>query len=363
MIAHPLDDELAGAVALVAVALQRLEVLEEGVLALTRSTAAGAVGAVAERGVGGLAGRGVGGGIKPAGRAEALHLMRETDTARVLALVGATATGKTALSWSWPGTWGRRSSPPTSRMVYRWMDVGTAKPGPEERARVPHHLLDVADPDESYSVALYQRQALDAIARIHRRGRVPSWWGARGCTCAPCATACRSRRAPGRGLPGGDGGARAGRGGRCCSGSWSGSIRERRAHRARNVRRVIGPWRCSAPPGSPSPPGRCAVPLLSGPSLWGWLPRPRLYARIDARVLEQMEAGLVEVRSLVDRGYDSKSTAMSGFGYREVAAYLRGEYGREEAVARYQQACATTPGARRAGSALTGASTGWTPAG
>jgi tRNA dimethylallyltransferase len=69
------------------------------------------------------------------------------------------------------------------------------------------------------------------------------------------------------------------------------------------------------------------------------LPRERLYARIDARVLEQMAAGLLdEVRSLVGRGYDSGLTAMSGFGYRELAAHLRGAYGLDEAVTRYQQA-------------------------
>ena len=105
----------------------------------------------------------------------------------------------------------------------------------------------------------------------------------------------------------------------------------RRVIRALEVQRATGvpfsAWQVRRPP-----PFRTLFVGLE-------LPRPRLYARIDARVLEQMEAGLLEeVRSLVDRGYDSKSTAMSGFGYREVAAYLRGEYGREEAVARYQQA-------------------------
>ena len=130
----------------------------------------------------------------------------------------------------------------------------------------------------------------------------------------------------------------AGRGGRCCSGSWSGSIRERRAHRV--AQRAPGDLALEVQraTGVPFSAWQVRRPLPLGPSCGLELPRPRLYARIDARVLEQMEAGLAEeVRSLVDRGYDLKSTAMSGFGYREVAAYLRGEYGREEAVARYQQ--------------------------
>src|SRR5688572_31706207 len=65
-------------------------------------------------------------------------------------------------------------------MVYRWMDIGTAKPTGEERGRVPHHLVDVADPDEPYSVALYQQQALQAIDRVHRRRRLPLLVGGTG---------------------------------------------------------------------------------------------------------------------------------------------------------------------------------------
>ena len=268
--------------------------------------------------------------------------MRETDTARVLALVGATATGKTALSLELAGHLGAEVVSADSRMVYRWMDVGTAKPGPEERARVPHHLLDVADPDEPYSVALYQRQALDAIARIHRRGRVPLLVGGTGLYLRAVCDGLQIPSVP----P--DAAFRAEMEARAAGEGWE--VLQRELERVdpesagriepRNVRRVIRALEVQRATGVPfsawqvrrPPPFRTLFVGLE-------LPRPRLYARIDARVLEQMEAGLLEeVRSLVDRGYDSKSTAMSGFGYREVAAYLRGEYGREEAVARYQQA-------------------------
>src|SRR5437868_8945022 len=67
-----------------------------------------------------------------------------------------------------------------SRTVYRWMDIGTAKPTLEEQRRVPHHLLDVVDPDEPYSLALYQQQALEAIRRITSRGRLPLLVGGAG---------------------------------------------------------------------------------------------------------------------------------------------------------------------------------------
>jgi tRNA dimethylallyltransferase len=98
----------------------------------------------------------------------------------VLALVGPTATGKTALSLALAEHLPIEVVSADSRMVYRWMDIGTAKPSEAERRRVPHHLIDVADPDEQYTLALYQEQALAAIARIHRRGRLPALVGGTG---------------------------------------------------------------------------------------------------------------------------------------------------------------------------------------
>ena len=67
-----------------------------------------------------------------------------------------------------------------SRAVYRWMDIGTAKPSLAERQRLPHHLIDVVDPDEPYSLAVYQGQALAAARRIVARGRLPLLVGGAG---------------------------------------------------------------------------------------------------------------------------------------------------------------------------------------
>ena len=67
-----------------------------------------------------------------------------------------------------------------SMQVYKFMDIGTAKPTPEERRRIPHHLLDVCLPNEAFSVARYQRLAWDAIEDIHRRGRLPILTGGTG---------------------------------------------------------------------------------------------------------------------------------------------------------------------------------------
>ena len=260
----------------------------------------------------------------------------------VLALVGPTATGKTALALALAGPLGAEVVSADSRMVYRWMDVGTAKPSEAERAGVPHHLLDVVDPDEPYSVALYQQQALAAIARIHRRGRLPLLVGGTGLYVRAVCDGLRIPAVPPDEPFRRDLEARAAREGWESLQAELARVDPEGAARIdpRNVRRVIRALEVQRATGVPfsawqvrRPPGfRTLYVGLD-------LPRDRLYARIDARVLEQVAGGLPEeVRSLVGRGYDSGSTAMSGFGYREMAAHLRGEYGLGEAVARYQQA-------------------------
>ena len=84
----------------------------------------------------------------------------------MLAIVGPTGVGKTALALALAAQVPLEVVSADSRTVYRWMDIGTAKANLDERRFVPHHLIDVVDPDEPYSLALYQRQALGAIRRI-----------------------------------------------------------------------------------------------------------------------------------------------------------------------------------------------------
>src|SRR5438105_13481890 len=98
----------------------------------------------------------------------------------VVALVGPTAAGKTRLALALCEHLPVEVVSADSRTVYRWMDVGTAKPRVDERKRLPHHLIDIVDPDESYSLAVYQKDALAAIERIRRRGRLPLLVGGAG---------------------------------------------------------------------------------------------------------------------------------------------------------------------------------------
>ncbi|MGH2351126.1 MAG: tRNA (adenosine(37)-N6)-dimethylallyltransferase MiaA [Chloroflexota bacterium] len=260
----------------------------------------------------------------------------------VLALVGPTATGKTALSLALAERLPVEIVSADSRMVYRWMDIGTAKPSWEERTRVPHHLVDVVDPDEPYSVALYQQQALAAIGRIHARGRLPLLVGGTGlyvrAVCdglrIPAVTPDETYR---RELE-----ERAAREGWPALQAELAQVDPASAARIdpRNVRRVIRALEVQRATGVPfsawqerrPPPFRTVFAGLD-------VPRPLLYERIDRRVLEQIDAGLIEeVRALVARGYDSNLVSMSGFGYREIGQFLRGECDRATAIARYQQA-------------------------
>ena len=92
---------------------------------------------------------------------------------KVIAIVGPTATGKTALAVALARAIDGEIVGADSRQVYRRMDIGTAKPTPEERALVPHHLLDVADPDEPFSLAQYLELASAGLEDIWARGRQP----------------------------------------------------------------------------------------------------------------------------------------------------------------------------------------------
>ncbi|NBX48192.1 MAG: tRNA (adenosine(37)-N6)-dimethylallyltransferase MiaA [Chloroflexi bacterium] len=95
-------------------------------------------------------------------------------------MVGPTATGKTALSIAMANEAPIEVVSADSRMIYRWMDIGTAKPSVTERANVAHHLIDIADPDESFTVVDWVAQARAAIERIWARGRQPVVVGGTG---------------------------------------------------------------------------------------------------------------------------------------------------------------------------------------
>ena len=219
-----------------------------------------------------------------------------------------------------------------SRQVYRGMDIGTAKPSPEERAAVPHHLVDVVAPDEPFSLGQWLELALESLAGIWERGHVPLLVGGTGQYIWALLEGWRVPRvAPQPEL-------RAELGSRPLASlleelrrvdpeaeSYIDPRNVRRVVRALEVQRETGKpfsfWRTKEPPAFES--------LVIGLRL----PREELYRRIDARVEAMVAAGLEdEVRGLLAMGYGRELPAMSGIGYREMCEYLAGERTLESAV-------------------------------
>lgn len=225
-----------------------------------------------------------------------------------------------------------------SRQVYRYMDIGTAKPAPEERRRVPHHLVDVVDPDEEFTVAHYRAQAIQAIEDVLQRGRLPLLVGGSGLyvravtgglsvPAVPPDTAFRRALQERVEVEGGEALHR-----ELAAVDAAAAVRidprnTRRVIRALEVWQATG-RRFSEQQGASAPAFEVRKVGLT-------CARDLLYRRIDARVDAMMQAGLLdEVRGLVARGYGWDLPAMSGIGYRQLGQYLRGELSLEAAIQR-----------------------------
>lgn len=230
-----------------------------------------------------------------------------------------------------------------SRAVYRWMNIGTAKPSPEECRRVPHHLIDVVDPDESYSLAVYQRQALASIQRIAGRGRLPLLVGGAGLyVSAVCDGLAMPDVAP-------DVDFRTAMEHRAGAEGWQSLLQDlehvdpesARRIDPKNVRRVIRALEVYHATGKPfstwqKPPDE---PPVESVRIGLQLDRPALFDRLDRRIDAWIDSGFVdEVRGLLERGYPPRLPSMSGIGYKEVAQFLSGEVDLAAAVNLFKQA-------------------------
>ncbi len=255
-------------------------------------------------------------------------------TEPLLAIVGPTASGKTTLALEIAPRIRAEIVAADSRQVYRGMDIGTAKPTRAERARVPHHLIDLVEPEERYDVTRYQRDAEAALAKLARRGVRPLLVGGTGLYVRAVVDGLGLRELPH------DPGLRS-RLEEEATRVAPEALHARLAHldpeaaarvHPRNVRRVAR---------------YLEVTLLAGPISKLWRARParavrliglapardELDRRIDARVLAMVEAGVLEeTRVLRDRHGVLSRTAMTAHGYPHWIAHLEGRISLDEAI-------------------------------
>lgn len=252
----------------------------------------------------------------------------------LLGVVGPTASGKTELALALARRLPAEILVADSRQVYRGMDIGTATPDAEARALVPHHLLDLVDPNEHFTVAEWVARARELVGEIAARGRVPLLVGGTGLYVEALVRGHDYRHQ-----------------------AWSPAIRRRltveletdglegvvdrlvrldpdAAARIdlRNSRRVVRALERAEAGGPSAVPS--ATPYPGHVALVG-LRRPRevLFRRIDERARWLFAHGLPEeVARLQAHGFGTELTPMTGHGYREAAAYLAGEMSLAEAV-------------------------------
>jgi tRNA dimethylallyltransferase len=254
----------------------------------------------------------------------------------LLALVGPTASGKTEAALAIAGSLGAEIVSVDSMLVYRGMDVGTAKPTPSEQARVPHHLMDLADPADAFSVARYQELGRVALADVVRRGGRPLLVGGSGLYFRALVDELE--------FPGTDAETRA------ALQLEAVAVGATRLHRRLaladpaaaakiepgNVRRTVRALEVAAITGREFstyaeaweryPTGRVRAAGIE-------LPREVLVERIEARVRGMLDRGFLdEVRQLRDRGLGEWLTSTQAIGYAEMAAHLEGRCTLEDAV-------------------------------
>ncbi len=255
-----------------------------------------------------------------------------------VALVGATATGKTALSIEIARALNCEIVSADSVQVYKGLDIGSAKPTVAERQGVPHHMLDCADPRESFTAARYQDGARRCIAGILGRGRLPLVVGGTGLYVHALTydvdfsrvVGDEGRRQRLRALAEEHG-----------PDVLYARLEEIAPERARavhphNVQRVIRALEIAEAGGAAADGYDFRKPLPGVDILMLGLKMDRaaLYRRIDARVDAMIKAGLVqEVQGLLDSGVDSGLPSMQGLGYKEIANAILGRCTLEQAIA------------------------------
>jgi tRNA dimethylallyltransferase len=261
--------------------------------------------------------------------------LEKTLGSKLILIVGPTAVGKTEFAIQLAQKLNGEIVSADSRLFYRGMDIGTAKPTRDEQARAPHHLIDIANPDEILSLAVFQQKAQEIIADIHGRGKLPFLAGGTG----QYIRAVSQGWSPPEVVP--DERLR----------SILEKIKEERGGEwlharlrsldpvsaenidFRNTRRTIRALEVILTTGEKFSAQRGQVDSPYSLLTIGLIrPRAELYARIDARIESMFANGLIdEVKGLLAKGYSEELPTMSAIGYRECLKVVRGQMTEEQA--------------------------------
>lgn len=266
----------------------------------------------------------------------ALSIPGEEPGGDLLLLVGPTAVGKTALSLNLAASFRGEIISGDSMQVYRYMNIGTAKATVDERSRIPHHLIDLVDPDYPFSLDTFQTEARKAIREIQSRGNLPMIVGGTGLYIQSVTHGYR--------LPG----VKENPEFRQELNQWADQHGSDALHRRlksvdpetaarlhpNDRRRLVRALEVYQETGKPlsvlqqqqKPPYRtCWIGLH--------MPREQLYQRVDRRVEQMVADGLVEeVIAIRDMGYQGDLVSMQALGYKEIIMYLEGKITLDEAV-------------------------------
>jgi len=247
----------------------------------------------------------------------------------LVSIVGPTAVGKSELALQLAQSFPIEIVSADSRQVYRYMNIGTNKPSPSERASVPHHVIDVIEPDEDFSLAIYHQLAIGAMKTIQWKNRLPLLVGGSGLYVWSLVEGWRipqvlPNQQLRRKLE-----ARAEQEGSHSLYHELQNIDSTAAAKINpnNTRRIIRALEIYHTTGQhPSQLQRKEAPLFPILIIGLTQERDALYRRIDQRVDKMIQNGLVEeVEQLFKKGYKLSLPSMSGIGYKQIGQFLRGD--------------------------------------
>jgi tRNA dimethylallyltransferase len=254
---------------------------------------------------------------------------------RLVAIIGPTGVGKSRLALHLASLFHGEIVSADSRQVYRYLDIGTAKPSPQELSQVPHHSINIINPDDDFSLAQYQALAYQTIEDIQQRGRLPFLVGGSGLYVWAVLEGWQIPKvSPDLEF-------------RYNLEKWASDAGIDEIYRElsrvdpvaaqkidrRNVRRLIRALEVHNKAKTPfSQLGYKEAPALNSFIIGLTADRAEIYRRTDQRVDDMMARGLVtEVENLSKMGYDFNLPAMSGIGYRQIGQFLKGELSLEVA--------------------------------